>query len=121
MQKLRYFYFIAFLLLSWSAAAQVNTRGDRQENLPAVAPKKAKKVHIHPKQKKPFYKKPKVKHTAVYEYYARVEKAAKEKQKMLKELSKPQYANPLYYGHKRMPKKNPPHKMRYCKECGIRH
>jgi hypothetical protein len=75
-----------------------------------------------PKQAKGFkYKKVNVKHTARYEFYERVEKAAKEKQYILKKLSKPQYSNRLYFGHKHKPKKRPPHKMRYCEQCGIRH
>lgn len=67
------------------------------------------------------YKKPNVKHTARYEFYDRVEKAAREKKKILKKLSKPAYSDPRYFGHKRKPKKRPPHKMRYCDECSIRH
>lgn len=71
---------------------------------------------------RPFkVKVPKVTHTAQYEFYRRVEQAAKEHQRALKKLAKPQYSNFLYYGHKRKPKKHPPNKMRYCEECGIRH
>jgi hypothetical protein len=62
-----------------------------------------------------------VKHTARYEYYERIEKAAKEKQRILKELSKPQYSDFRYFGHKKIPKRRPAFKMRYCGECGIRH
>lgn len=67
------------------------------------------------------HKKPKVKHTAPYEFYKRVELAAKDKQRILKKLAKSQYSNPAYFGHKRKPKKSPPHRMRYCSECHIRH
>lgn len=35
--------------------------------------------------------------------------------------AKSQYSNPLYFGHKRPPKKRPPEKMKYCKVCQIRH
>ena len=66
-------------------------------------------------------KKPKAKHTAQYEFYKRVEQAAKDKQRILKQLAKPQFSNPAYFGHKRKPKKRPPHRMRYCSECHIRH
>lgn len=55
------------------------------------------------------------------EYYQRVEAVAKQRQKTAKIMEKPQYSNPMYFGHKRMPKKRPAHKMRFCKECGIRH
>jgi hypothetical protein len=36
-------------------------------------------------------------------------------------LMKPQYANPAYFGHKRKPKRHAAGKLKYCKECGIRH
>jgi hypothetical protein len=62
-----------------------------------------------------------VKHTARYEFYERIEQAAKDKQRILKKLAKPQYSDPRYFGHKRIPKRRPANKMRYCGECGIRH
>ena len=62
-----------------------------------------------------------VKHTARYEFYERIERAAKEKQRILRKLAKPQYSDPRYFGHKRIPKRRPANKMRYCGECGIRH
>lgn len=67
------------------------------------------------------HKKPKAKHTAQYEFYKRVEKAARDKQRILKKLAKPQFSNPAYFGHKKKPKKRPPHRMRYCSDCHIRH
>jgi len=74
------------------------------------------------KKAKPLkIKKQKVTHSAQYEFYERVEQAAKDHQKQLKKFSKPQYTNFLYYGHRRLPKRRPPHKMRFCNECGIRH
>lgn len=66
-------------------------------------------------------KKQNVRHTAQYEFYERVEQAAKDRQRLLRKLSKPQYSNFLYYGHRRKPKIHSPEKMRYCNECGIRH
>lgn len=73
------------------------------------------------REKKAKYKRPKVEHTARYEFYKRVEEAAKEKQRILKYLDKRQFKDHRYFGHKRIPKKRPPHKMRYCNECGVRH
>jgi hypothetical protein len=83
--------------------------------------KKKKKRFAFFSPQRNAYKKPNVKHTARYEYYVRVEKAAKEKQRMLKELSKPQYSDFRYFGHKKIPKRRKPNKMRYCTECQIRH
>jgi hypothetical protein len=66
-------------------------------------------------------KKQKVTHSAQYEFYDRVEQAAKEHKRQLRILARPQYSNFLYYGHKHKPTIHAPEKMRYCKECGIRH
>jgi predicted Zn-ribbon and HTH transcriptional regulator len=55
------------------------------------------------------------------EYYDRVEAFAKTRRKNEKMLMTPQYSDPSYFGHKRPPKKRPPSKMKFCKECGIRH
>ena len=67
------------------------------------------------------YKRRSYKHDARYEFYQRIEEAAKQKQRIIKELSKRQYSDPRYFGHKKIPKRRLPHKMRYCGECGIRH
>lgn len=80
-----------------------------------------KRAHKPTKERSVRPKKVNVKHTPRYEYYARVEKVAKEKQRIMRKMDEPQYTNPLYYGHKRPPKRHAVHKMRYCKECGIRH
>ena len=54
-------------------------------------------------------------------YYDRMEEVAKERKKAEKEMMKPQYSDPMYFGHKRPPKKHKPSKMKFCKVCGIRH
>ncbi len=38
-----------------------------------------------------------------------------------KMLMTPEYSDRTYFGHKIRPKKRGPDKMKYCKECGIRH
>jgi hypothetical protein len=45
----------------------------------------------------------------------------KERRKTERMADKPQYSDPSYFGHKRPPKKRPPGKMKFCKECGLRH
>jgi len=57
----------------------------------------------------------------VEEFYKRMEAAAKRRKKMEKEMKKPQYSDPLYFGHKRPPKKRPPGKKKFCNVCGIVH
>jgi hypothetical protein len=62
-----------------------------------------------------------VTYDAERKYYQRVKRVAKEQIKAEKELQKPQYSDPLYFGHKKPPKKRPAGKMKYCKECGMKH
>jgi hypothetical protein len=120
----RFFYAFAALALPMHAFGQDNTLGDRSPKTISVDEEKKHRVHISRKDKRRhrlLFRKPKVENTARYEFYERVEEAAKEKQKLLKKLSKPQYADFAYFGHKKKPKRNKPYAMRYCKECGIRH
>jgi hypothetical protein len=114
-------YSLFLLCTPWLVQAQNTTLGDRNSNELEVKSDKAKRAHISSKRQKILLKRAKVKHTAQYEFYARIEQAAKNKQRILKKMATPQYANPLYFGHKRSPKRNPVYKMKYCKECGIRH
>lgn len=57
----------------------------------------------------------------VQEFHKRMEANAKKYRKMQKEMQKPQYSDPLYFGHKNIPKKRPPGKKKFCKECGMKH
>lgn len=60
-------------------------------------------------------------YSAEQRYYERIEEVAKERRKAEKLQQKPQYSDPMYFGHKRPPKKRKAGKLKYCKECGIRH
>lgn len=55
------------------------------------------------------------------EFYERMAELEKTRRKNERLMEKPQYSDPLYFGHKRPPKKRKPSKMKFCKECGIRH
>jgi hypothetical protein len=55
------------------------------------------------------------------DYYKRIAELQKTRRKNEKMLDKPQYTDPSYFGHKRPPKKRPVGKMKFCKECGLRH
>lgn len=59
-----------------------------------------------------------VRRTARYEFYDRVEQAAKLRKRLLVEQARHKKSN---FGHRKNPPRRPPHKMRYCHECGIRH
>lgn len=58
---------------------------------------------------------------AQHEYYARVADNQKKREQNERMLDKPQYSDPMYFGHKRPPKKRKAGKMKFCKECGIKH
>ena len=55
------------------------------------------------------------------EFYERMAQIEKTRQKNERMMDKPQYSDPMYFGHKKPPKKHKPSKMKYCKVCGIRH
>jgi hypothetical protein len=60
-------------------------------------------------------------YSAERDFYDRMEELEKTKRKNEKQAAKPQYSDPMYFGHKKPPKKHKPGKMKYCKECGLRH
>lgn len=55
------------------------------------------------------------------EYVERMQSNTKKYKKIAKEMEKPQYSDPLYFGHKKKPKKRPLGKRKYCDECGLWH
>jgi hypothetical protein len=57
----------------------------------------------------------------IEEYRTRMKENAKRYRKMAKEMKKPQYSDPTYFGHKNPPKKRPPGKKKFCKVCEIVH
>jgi len=118
--KLGFFIGVTLLLMPFLAKSQDNSLGDRA---PATVLEQKKAVHKQriTRKQKLLFRRPNVKQSAEYEFYKRIEKVAKEKQRKLRMLAKPQYSNFLYFGHKKQPKKHLPYKMKYCAECGIRH
>lgn len=55
------------------------------------------------------------------EFEMRMKRTAKMINKRERMLRKPQYSNPLYFGHKRPPKKHKAGNLKFCRECEIRH
>ena len=60
-------------------------------------------------------------YNSLNEYNDRMDDRGKTYRKNEKNMSNEQYVNPMYFGHKKPPKKRPAHKMKLCKVCGIRH
>jgi len=115
---------IAFLMLVLGVTAVVGqSKNERPSALhpgPAVGADRTTqgKKRVLAGRRKSVYRSPNVRHTAQYEFYERVEQAAKQRQRLLIEQARHKKSN---FGHKRKPRKRPPHKMRFCQECGIRH
>jgi hypothetical protein len=100
------------------AAKEESTNG-QPSSLAPYNPEKQKSAEIEKKKtRKPSRK---VTYNARDKFYDRMEAVAKENRKAEKELKKPQYSDPSYFGHKRPPKRRPAGKLKYCKECGLRH
>lgn len=95
-----------------TAVERPTTLNPGSEDADFVAPKVKER-----KQKKPGG----VTYNAQKEYEERMSARAKTYRYNERMLMKPQYANPAYFGHKRKPKRHAPGKIKYCKECGIRH
>ncbi|UXP32453.1 hypothetical protein N6H18_00490 [Reichenbachiella agarivorans] len=58
---------------------------------------------------------------ALKDYEILMKQNKKKYKKQAKEMEKPQYSDPSYFGHKKPPKKRPLGKRKMCKECGIVH
>ncbi len=88
-----------------------------EETREVVSPTKVKK-----KKKKSAYDKFNITmEQKVGEFKDRMEANAKAEKKKLRQMDKPQYSDPSYFGHKRKPKIRKVKKRKYCKECGITH
>ncbi|MCG8387602.1 MAG: hypothetical protein MJA30_18780 [Cytophagales bacterium] len=57
----------------------------------------------------------------IKEYEKRMQANAKMDKKAARQMQKPQYSDPSYFGHKKKPKKRPVGKRKFCKVCGIVH
>ena len=70
-----------------------------------------------------FFKKRETENTDDYreQFRDRMKVVAKQRKKDLKMAEDPQYSNPLYFGHKKPPKKRKNGKKKFCKECGLVH
>ena len=119
MRGLRFIVFVFLLLIARNVIGQNNERNRGQPN--SLTPGNSKRSYAPKHFRSAKYGKFKVTRSPEYEFYKRVENAAKEKQKILRRLAKPQDSNWLYFGHRHPPKKHRPNRMKYCSECGIRH
>ena len=64
---------------------------------------------------------PKKQKDLIAEFNQRMKDNAKKYNKRDRQMKKPQYSDPSYFGHKHKPKKRKPGKKKFCKECGLVH
>ncbi len=130
---LRNFSFVVLTLLVLNVSAQTqgpsrkkSSTESRQTGSPTsvqpyfpekkdYAPESEKKVRSGKVKEQP------ITYNARERFYERMEAVARQRRKNERLMEKPQYSDPMYFGHKRPPKKRPPEKMKYCKVCGIKH
>ncbi len=120
---------ISLLLLASCAKKPVNQSGYQSQNPSSLnpgqndrnygqSPSQQERVFFglfKKKKKNPFGDQ------LIVEYEQRMKRNARQARKKEKEMQKPQYSDPSYFGHKRKPRKRAPDKMKFCKVCGIRH
>ena len=125
-------FLIVFLLsslatINYGQSTKKKTKTTQQDNAfspssesgSAVAPSKStKKVK---KKRKGHQNYEITMEQKVKEFEDRMEANAKAYKKQQKEMLKPQYSDPTYFGHKRKPKIRKVGKRKFCKECGIVH
>jgi hypothetical protein len=123
MKKLIY---IGFLLIFISAFAQAQTTYPTRTSKGESYSKKSEYSMPSKKSSKKAKKAYKNSYTGQFdrkieEYEDRMQANAKKYKKMSKDMKKPQYSDPSYFGHKNKPKKRKPGKKKFCKECQIVH
>ena len=125
-----------FRLILWailfSAITVVELRAQSKEpvkssdkNFPTTLQPVNPVKHYGPRKEKKKKKKGKATtYDAQNEYYNRIEKTWKEREKREKTYERGEatdYMKPPYFGHKKPPKVRAIEKRKYCKVCGIRH
>lgn len=115
-----------FVLIACTSFAQSRkekkaAKEDSQSNQPTTLDPADTEEEDAPKVSKRRDKVNKPTYNSQKEFEERMAARSKTYRKNEKNLMTPQYANPAYFGHKRPPKKRPANRMKFCKECGIRH
>ena len=120
-------YFIITLLVclcaSLSFAQTAQEKSQKKKSAPEIDRGATYQVETNKKTKKKETKNSISKQfdRKVEEYEKRMEANAKKNEKIAREMKKPQYSDPSYFGHKKKPKKRPPGKKKFCKECQMSH
>jgi hypothetical protein len=123
---LRYFLILLFVISvgsTWAQSSSKKKKKKKSESAVNEAQPSSLQPYYPAKNYEPPKRKPsgKITYDARDKFYDRMEAIAKQERKNEKAMEKPENSDPMYFGHKRPPKKRPPGKMKFCKVCGIRH
>ncbi len=120
---IRKFFLALACMLVLVVAGFAQTTRDVAPKPPKPAYQAVKKTKKQPFLKRIFNKKKEIKtgEEEIIEFRERMAVNAKRKAKLEKKSATPQYHDPLYFGHKKPPKKRPNGKKKFCKECGLYH
>lgn len=119
--------FVLLPLLMLCIVVVSNAQSTRDVNTPKAP---APTYQAHKKEKKGFMfglfkkkKKTEFKTAAEEsaEFRERITAVLEQKAREERKMNKPRYTNPLYFGHKKPPKKRKNGKKKFCKECGLWH
>lgn len=120
--KIKFTLVIGFLIciLCTSESLAQSTRSVEevlQQRSVKQSTQKKKKFTLFKKKQSPY------KNDAILraEFEQRMKSNKKKNKKEARLALKPQYSDPSYFGHKKLPKKRPPGKKKFCKECHIVH
>jgi hypothetical protein len=106
---------------TWAQSSKKKGKKPGTSQPTSVSPNFPAADQYQPDTKKRKKSSGKITYDAQKKYEKQLKEVAKAERRAERELAKPQNSDPSYFGHKRPPKKRPPHKMKLCKECGIRH
>jgi hypothetical protein len=112
---------LLFFIVSAASAQTRKQKRDAEDEIGPTSLDPLPKEHPLPKEARKRTESKGPTYNSEKQYYERVEAFAKTRRRNERMLMTPQYSDPSYFGHKRPPKKRPPHKMKFCRECGIRH
>jgi hypothetical protein len=123
---LRFPLIILLVLCATASFAQSKKKRNKKAESPqqqstSLSPYFPSKDYEPEKKGKKKSKSRKATYNAMDEHENRMKAVVKDHRKAEKEMLKPQYSDPSYFGHKRKPKKRSPDKMKFCKICEIRH
>lgn len=119
---------LSTLLLVFGLSLSVFSQVAEKENSKASynednskAPSSTTRIKSGLSKKKSKKKQPAGHDRLVVEQKERMVANTKKNLKLAKEMEKPQYSDPMYFGHKKKPKKRPLGKRKFCKECQMVH